>query len=227
MVNIRSREICALALSLIVLADISIIWDIPFFRQLFGFVLLIFLPGFLLIQIVRLTKDPVEKTLFLVGLSIAFLMFVPLVIDLAFLKLGISNPISLFPLVTTFSVILAGLTLVAYKTGALDLQITSTDFEALADRMKSPEVLGVILILVLGIMGALLIRFDLDSLFSLFSTVSIVIAVILIVVSRRISPAFTRFASFSLPSPFNIAARLRLQIYLGLISTSSSTLRTW
>ena len=109
-----------MALSLVAVADLSIILNIPVLRQVFGFVLLTFLPGFLLVQIVRLTKNPLEKAVFLVGLSVSFLMFVPLLMDLAYPPLGISDPISLFPLTTTLSVVLAGLSLVAYRTGAFD-----------------------------------------------------------------------------------------------------------
>jgi uncharacterized membrane protein len=179
-----------LALSFIAVADLSIILNIPVLRQVLGFVLLTFLPGFLLIQIVRLTKDRLEKAVFLVGLSVSFLMFIPLLMDFAYLRLGISDPISLVPLATTLSVILAGLSVVAYRTGALDFEITTRDLKASVDTIRSPPIMGAALLLVLGIFGGLFIRFYSDSIFSLFSMLSIVAAVVLIVISGRISARF-------------------------------------
>ena len=173
----RSRGLCALALSLVAVADLSIILNIPVLRQVFGFVLLTFLPGFLLVQIVRLTKNPLEKAVFLVGLSVSFLMFV-------------SDPISLFPLTTTLSVVLAGLSLVAYRTGAFDFEITACDLKTFVDTILSPPVMGAALLLVLGILGGLFMRFYSDSLFSLLLMVSIVAAVVLIVVSSRVSERY-------------------------------------
>jgi uncharacterized membrane protein len=188
--TLRAPGLFALALSLIAAADLSIILNIPLLRQVFGFVLLTFLPGFLLIQIVRLTKNPLEKAVFLVGLSVSFLMFVPLLMDLAYPRLGISDPISLVPLTTTLSLILAGLSFVAYRTGALDFEITARDLKTFGDTIRRPPVIGAALLLVLSILGGLFIRFYSDSLFSLFTMLSIAAAVVLIVISDRASQRF-------------------------------------
>ncbi|MGZ4926114.1 MAG: hypothetical protein ACXV4B_06645, partial [Halobacteriota archaeon] len=190
MVILRSKEVCALVLSVIVLADISIILDIPFFRQVFGFVLLMILPGFLLTQIARPAGNAAEKLLFLIGLSVSFLMFVPWLMDVMYPQVGIFNPISLLPLLTTFSLILVGLSFVAYRTGALDFQATTCGFEMLADRIKNPSVLGMMLILVLAILGGLLIRLDLNSLFSLLLMAGVAVVVMLLIISHRVSPRF-------------------------------------
>ncbi|MGZ4881906.1 MAG: hypothetical protein ACXV7G_12750, partial [Halobacteriota archaeon] len=190
MVILRSKEVCALVLSVIVLADISIVLDIPFFRQVFGFVLLMILPGFLLTQIARPAGNAAEKLLFLIGLSVSFLMFVPWLMDVMYPQVGIFNPISLLPLLTTFSLILVGLSFVAYRTGALDFQATTCGFEMLADRIKNPSVLGMMLILVLAILGGLLIRLDLNSLFSLLLMAGVAVVVMLLIISHRVSPRF-------------------------------------
>ncbi|MGZ4848543.1 MAG: DUF2206 domain-containing protein [Halobacteriota archaeon] len=190
MVILRSKEVCALVLSVIVLADISIVLDIPFFRQVFGFVLLMILPGFLLTQIARPAGNAAEKLLFLIGLSVSFLMFVPWLMDVMYPQVGIFNPISLLPLLTTFSLILVGLSFVAYRTGALDFQATTCGFEMLADRIKNPSVLGMMLILVLAILGGLLIRLDLNSLFSLLLMAGVAVVVMFLIISRRVSPRF-------------------------------------
>ena len=189
MISLDAKRICALSLSLIALTDVSIILNVPVLRQVLGFTTLTFLPGFLLIQIVRVSANRLEKILYAVGLSVSFLLFVPLVMNFVYPKIGIAQPISLLPLAATFSLILAVLTIVGYKKGAFDFQITAADFTRQIDVIQSPPALGAALIVVLGILGGLFIRYDLDSFFSLVSTLSIVI-IFFLVVSRRVPARF-------------------------------------
>lgn len=188
-VTLRSKETCALALSLIALADLSILFDIPVLRQVLVFVLLTFLPGFVLIQLLKVTDNLIEKVLFLIGLSVSFLMFVPLVMNFAYPALGIAQPISLVPIAATFSLILGVLSIVAYRTGAFDFCVT-LDLPALTERILSPPLLAAGLILVLGILGGLFMRFYLDSLLSLLSMLSVVAIVVVIALSRRVSARY-------------------------------------
>jgi len=178
-----------LTLLFIALTDIFIILDIPILRQVFGFALLTFLPGFLIIRMLRFGNTPLEKMLFLIGLSVSFLLFVPLLLDLVCPTIGISRPISLSPLVTTFSVILVGLSLAAYKKGSLDLQINAGGFKELIGKVMPPSVLGAALIILVGILGGLSLMFYLDSIFSLLLALSIVLIVILII-TDKVSPRF-------------------------------------
>ncbi len=190
MANLDSKTICALTLSFIGFTDISIILDIPILRQVLGFALLTFLPGFLLIKILKLGKNRVEALLFLVGLSICFLFFVPLGINFTYHALGISRPISLLPLTITLSLILAALSLVSYWKVPVGFQITKKDIRVSISRIMSTTALGAALILVLGILGALFVWFYSNSFFSLLSWLSIAMIVALIVTSRRIPERF-------------------------------------
>jgi uncharacterized membrane protein len=189
MASLDSRTICALALSFIALTDIFIILDIPILRQVFGFALLTFLPGFLIIRILQFGKTSLEKTLFSIGLSVSFLMFVPVLMNFVYPPIGISRPISLSPLVTTFSVILVGLSLAAYKKGSLDLQINTGGFKELIGKIMAPPVLGAALIGTLGILGGLSLMFYFDSIFSLLLGLSIALIVVLII-THKVSPRF-------------------------------------
>jgi uncharacterized membrane protein len=190
----HSKEICASILSLIALTDLSIILDIPVLRQVLGFVLLTFLPGFLLVLILNLTKtESLEKILFSLGLSIAFLMFIPFLMNLVYPGLGISRPISLLPMTATFSLILVALTIIAYQRGALELRVTLRDARILLDQIMSPPVLGAALILVLGILGGVSAQFYNNTLFSLVAMLGIAIAVILIATNRIASERFYPF----------------------------------
>jgi len=184
--TLNSKEICALTLSFIALTDIFIVLDIPILRQIFGFVLLTFLPGFLVIQILRVGKAPLEKTLFLIGLSVSFLLWVPFFMNLVLPPLGIARPISLFPLILTFTAILVALSLFAYRTGALDVQIPLSPLNTLIERIQSPPLLAAGLILVFGILGPLFARLQFSTIFSLLSMLSIA-AILILIISRRVS----------------------------------------
>ncbi len=189
MISLDAKRISALSLALIALTDISIILNVPVLRQVLGFAMLTFLPGFLLIHIVRVSANRLEKILYAVGFSVSFLLLVPLVMNFVYPSIGISQPISLLPLAATFSLILAVLTIVGYTKGAFDFQMTAAELAKQIDVVLSPPVLGAALIVVLGILGGLFIRYDMDSLFSLLSTVSIVI-IFLLVVGRRVPTRF-------------------------------------
>ena len=189
MAPLGSNKICALTLAFIALTDIFIALDIPILRQVFGFVLLTFLPGFLILRMLRFGKTSLEKLLFLIGLSVSFLFFVPLLMNFAYPPIGISRPISLSPLAITFSLILAGLSLAAYKKGSLDLQINAGGFKKLIGKIMTPPVLGAALIVILGVLGGLSVRFYLDSIFSLLLGLSIVLIVVLII-ADKVSPRF-------------------------------------
>lgn len=188
--TLGSKETCALALLLIALADLSILFNIPVLRQILVFVLITILPGFLLIQLLRVTTSPLEKTLFLIGLSVSFLMFVPLVMNLAYPVLGIARPISLGALAITFSLILAVLSVVAYRRGGFDFRVTLGDLRTLTKSILSPPVLGAALILALGILGGLFMRFYHYSLIALLSMLSIAAIAVVIALSRKISPRY-------------------------------------
>jgi uncharacterized membrane protein len=93
-------------IAFLLISDITIILDIPFLRQLMGFLFLTFLPGFLIIQILKLNKiDPIEKFVLTVGLSIFFLMFFGLLLNILSIDLGNSKPLSKTSLLFSFNII--------------------------------------------------------------------------------------------------------------------------
>ncbi|MHC3128451.1 MAG: DUF2206 domain-containing protein [Candidatus Bathyarchaeota archaeon] len=73
--------------------------DIPVARQVIGFFYLTFIPGFVILKLLKLDSlDRVEAVLFSVGLSVAFLMIAGLFINEFSLMFGFSQPLSLIPL---------------------------------------------------------------------------------------------------------------------------------
>ena len=73
-----------------ILLYIVIILDIPILRQIVAFCYLTFVPGFLILKLLKPTRTMlVEKLLLTVGLSLAFLMFAGLLINELFFALNI------------------------------------------------------------------------------------------------------------------------------------------
>jgi len=90
-------------------------FDIPILRQAVGFVFLTFIPGMLILRILRIHNITiVESLLYAVGLSIAFVYFVGLFNNFVLPLLGTSRPISLFPVTISLTVSTFILGVIAY-----------------------------------------------------------------------------------------------------------------
>lgn len=87
-----------------------VFFDVPVARQIFGFIYFTFVPGFVLVKLLRMDElSAVESLLFSVGLSVAFLMLSGLAANYLFLSLDIPNPLSPLPLmIIVNSFLLAG-----------------------------------------------------------------------------------------------------------------------
>ena len=80
--------------------------DIPVFRQVVGFIFLTFVPGILILRILRVHNISISEGLvYLVGLSVAFIMFLGFFMNMLYPFFGISKPISVYPLIITISVV--------------------------------------------------------------------------------------------------------------------------
>jgi uncharacterized membrane protein len=83
-------------------AFVAILLDIPFLRQVIGFLYLSFLPGFLVLKTIRLDRiSRIENILFSIGLSLAILMFIGLLSNEIYPALNVLEPLSAFPLTAT------------------------------------------------------------------------------------------------------------------------------
>jgi len=103
-------------IAIIVLTDIAVLLDIPVLRLISGFVFLTFIPGLLLIYLLKLNKlGLTERIVLIVGLSVAFLMFFGLIINWVPFALGYTTPLSAESLIISFSIIFIILGFAAYK----------------------------------------------------------------------------------------------------------------
>jgi len=114
--NFEIKKCILILISLIFLTDLAIFLNIPFLRQVLGFLFLAILPGVLIIQLLKLDKiEPLEKFVLSVGLSISFLIFFGLLLNNSSLALGYETPLATIPLLISFNVALVVLTIVGYK----------------------------------------------------------------------------------------------------------------
>ncbi len=115
-VKFEHKEWFTFILSLLFIADIAILLDIPFLRQIFGFFFLTILPGLLILQILKLSKiGSSEKFVLSVGLSISFLMFFGLLINNLSLCLGYETPLLTVPLLISFNIAFIVLAVIGYE----------------------------------------------------------------------------------------------------------------
>lgn len=112
----RTKDWFTLIISIFLLTDIAILLNIPFLRQILGFLSLTILPGLLILQILKLNKlELTEKVVLSVGLSVFFLMFFGLLINNLSFALGYKTPLSTIPLLISFNIILIALAIIGYK----------------------------------------------------------------------------------------------------------------
>ena len=155
----------------------SIGLSIPIVRQLIGFIYLTFIPGIIILRILKLHKlGSIETLLYAVGLSIALLMFIGLFMNTFYPLFGIPGPISTAPLIITISVVVLILCTLCYF---IDKDFSDSSFIDIKD-IFSPLVLFLIFVPFLAIFGTYLVNFYGNNILLLLLLVMIAVIVILI-----------------------------------------------
>ena len=151
--------------------------EIPIIRQLIGFIYLTFIPGIIILRILKLHKlGNIETLLYTVGLSIATLMFTGLFMNTVYPLFGIYGPISLVPLIFTISAIVMGLCVLSYVR---DKDFANPRFIDVGNAL-SPPALFLCLIPFLAIFGTYLVNFHQNNILLMFLIIILVIIVLLI-----------------------------------------------
>ncbi len=153
-------------LGLVGLASLG--FDIPILRQIVGFIFLTFVPGILILRILKIHNiSAAESLVYSVGLSLAFIMFAGVFANFVLPLVGISQPISALPITVTLVVLTLILCAAAYERDR-DFSATARDCRGTPvprnDREKSrflsPPYLLLILLPLLAILGALLASYN-------------------------------------------------------------------
>jgi len=105
----------SLVISIIVVVNITVIFDIPIIRQIVGFIFLTFIPGFLILLTLRLNRlGTVEKIVLSLGLSLAFSILFGLMVNTLLFTIGYAKPLATVSLLISFSIATIVLAVVAY-----------------------------------------------------------------------------------------------------------------
>jgi len=181
--QLKSKNFLVAMLLLQFTLYVTTIFDIPIGRQVVGFIYFTFVPGFVIIKLLKLDKlDGMETVLFSVGLSIAFLMVIGLIVNDFGSLFGLTQPLSLNPLLIILSVVTLMLGIAAY-TRNNDSKPQSEDLT----RFPSIGLLFIFLP-ILSIIGAMWVNIYRENLILLFTIITIAIIFIISVVSKKVVP---------------------------------------
>lgn len=171
-------------LMLFVVFCVTIIFDFAILREVFGFLYLTFIPGFIFLNLLNVNKFKRSEILFLsIGLSVAFLMICGLLINEILPIFKFSQPLSLFPLLIFLNIpVLIGCVLLYIKNK--NLQIWEND-----SFKFSAASLIFLFLPIISIIGTKFVNVNGNNLFLLFLIILIAILVVLSVFSQKLLPS--------------------------------------
>lgn len=175
--------------SLMIYLDI-LKFQIPILRQVLVFLFLTFIPGFILLRILRIhSLSNTESLLYSVGLSISFLMFIGFSINMIYPMLGIFKPFSLVSLMLTINTSLLLLCFLCYLSDKIFSKTESSNYNAIStDRKSFPKyILPLLFILFLAVSGTYLMNSYSNNILLLIFL--IIVPTIAILVGFNIIPA--------------------------------------
>ena len=167
--------------------------QIPIIRQLIGFIYLTFIPGIIVLRILKLHKlGNIETLLYTVGVSVAFVMFTGLFMNTVYPFFGNSRPISITPLIITISVAVLGLCVLSYIR---DKDFSDPSFIDVGNALSHP-VLFLCLIPFLSIFGTYLMNFYHSNILLMLMIAVIALIAVLIGLDKFIPKNLYPFAVF-------------------------------
>jgi uncharacterized membrane protein len=177
--------IFAVTIQLILLALVglgSIGINIPGLREVVGTVYLFFVPGLVILLIMKFKLGTTETLLYSVGLSQVILLLIGGVMNYLYPYLGISQPITPIPLVITISVIVLAICAYLFKRDGGSSQLSGISWQ----EVFNPPVLVLLLLPVLSIIAAFLFGFQDNNSLQLILLVMIAAVVVLAAVGKFI-----------------------------------------
>ncbi|SFG22363.1 Uncharacterized membrane protein [Desulfotomaculum arcticum] len=149
------RLVFAVVLSMIGLVELwALGFNISILRQIIGFIFLTFVPGILILRIMKIHSiSIVESLIYAVALSIAFIYATGLFANFVLPLIGIIEPISLIPLTIILNIFILLLCSIAYLRDK-DFTPPSMDLRFNVKELLYPICLLVLLLPILAILGA-------------------------------------------------------------------------
>jgi uncharacterized membrane protein len=187
----KSKDFLLLILFLQLIMNVTIFIDVPVARQVIGFLYFTFIPGFLIVKLLKINEiEWLEKLLFSVGFSIAFLMLAGLLINELGTLLGISKPLSIIPLLTVLNSFVLVCVLILCRRDE-SFKLWNIKLYGI-----SPLALLISVIPTLSIVGAMFVNIYQNNLILLLMLIAITFLFIIIVLSKEELPKTYPFAIF-------------------------------
>jgi len=238
--EVRKCLVVCSGLFLVVLAFIELAnlgFDLPVLRQLSGLLFLALVPGILILRALKIHNvGAIESLLYAIGLSIAFVMLIGVILNFALPPLGVSSPVTLFPLITAITVALLVLAVVAYKR---DKSFIPTSLQPDGEKKKikvrlsarlNPFLLAVLLPL-LAILGASLINSYQNNAMIMILIFTVTFIIGLVAFNKFIPPKIYPFMIFmiavslfyqtTLISNYLVGSDIHLEYYLAKLVSES------
>jgi uncharacterized membrane protein len=222
----------AILLLFLLVTDISLIFDIPFYGLALGFILLTILPGLLIANLFKFGEmDLIKKIVYSVGISIFLLMIIGFLINSFGPLVGFSRPISFYSIIFSINCLIISLAGLSYYKHHLDFSLTDPLKKCKNEIFTIPS-FCLFLILILGILSGLLIRYYQSSFVSVIFIIGIGILVILIAYEKIIPPAFYPYTLFiislslllsrTLSSPYLFGSDIHFELFFQQLTQLNS-----
>lgn len=164
-INLSPIKWLGLVITIIALTNIAVFLDVPGLREICGFIFLTFVPGYLILTLLKLNRlSLLVKVILSLGLSVAFSILFGLILNSSLLALGYTKPLSTVPLLVSFSSATVILAIFAYIRN----KGTTFSFPNLGLTLKEKALLIVPALLpLLSIIGIYLLNLNDDNLVSM------------------------------------------------------------
>ena len=179
----KSKWFLLFALFLQFTFDVTVLFDVPVAKQVIGFLYLTFVPGFIIVKLLKMDEsDGLEIVLFSAGFSVAFLMIAGLLTNEFSFIFGVSQPLSVVPLMIVLnSFTLVGGVFVYLKSGGVKIWGSEPI-------KMSPFALLFLFLPILSIVGAMYVNAYQNNLLLLFMVIAISLLFVVGVMSKKLLP---------------------------------------
>lgn len=195
--------------------------DFPVFREAVGFIYLTFVPGFIILRLLKIHRlSLIENILYSIGLSIMFLMLVGFLVNTVYSYSGLSHPLATFPLIITTIVILTALTIWSYYR---DRDFSEPSYLNVSD-ILSPPTLFLLLLPLLSVIGAYCVNYHHSNIILMILIALVAVTVVLVAfdvfIPKWLYPlaifviAISLFYHCSLISPYLTGADVKVEYYV-------------
>ncbi|KGK98090.1 hypothetical protein LI82_10145 [Methanococcoides methylutens] len=184
--NIKKYLVFVVAIQLAMLGVIGLDFiglEIPLLRELVAFIYITFLPGSIILKILKLHKlNKIDALLYTVGLSISTSMLVGFFINLSYPHLGIYKPISTISLLISMGILIALSCPICYLRNREDTNLIYIDF----NKNISPVALILLLIPFFSIYGTYLMNNYQNNVLLLALIVTIILLILIVSFTKLI-----------------------------------------